>query len=151
RSRRQHSRAETASGISTRVPSGGNRSMIRHARPPWAGAVPAILAGWLLVGGSILAHAADPTAEELAELSLEQLINVEVTSVSRRAERLSDAAASIFVINAEDIRRSGATTLPEALRLAPNLAVARADANQYAIAARAFNGTVANKMLVMID
>ena len=64
---------------------------------------------------------------------------------------MADAAASVFVISADDIRRSGATTLPEALRLAPNLNVARADANQYAISARGFNSVLANKMLVLID
>jgi iron complex outermembrane receptor protein len=88
---------------------------------------------------------------DLTGLSLEQLGEIVVTSVSRREERWSEAAASIFVITAEDIRRSGATTLPEALRLAPNLDVARADANQYAISARGFNNVLANKMLVLVD
>ncbi|MDB5800908.1 MAG: hypothetical protein JWL63_1847 [Rhodocyclales bacterium] len=88
---------------------------------------------------------------DITDLSLEQLGNIVVTSVSRREEPLIDAAASIFVISADDIRRSGATTLPEALRLAPTLQVARADANQYAISARGFNNVLANKMLVLID
>jgi len=87
----------------------------------------------------------------LADLSLEELANLEVTSVSRRAEPLSAAPASIFVITGDDIRRSGATSLPEALRLAPSLHVARVDARQYAISARGFNSTVANKLLVLID
>lgn len=87
----------------------------------------------------------------LADLSLEELANLEVTSVSRRAEPLSGAPASIFVITGDDIRRSGATSLAEALRLAPNLHVARVDARQYAISARGFNSTVANKLLVLID
>src|SRR6187397_2684613 len=90
-------------------------------------------------------------AANLADMSLEQLANVVVTSVSRRGERLSDAAASIYVISSEDIRRSGAVTLPEVLRLAPNLQVARADANQWAITARGFNSVLANKMLVLVD
>ena len=92
-----------------------------------------------------------PEIKDLERLSLEELANVVVTSVSRRPERLSDVAASAFVITSEDIRRSGATSLPEVLRLAPNLQVARADANQYAITARGFNATSANKLLVMID
>lgn len=91
------------------------------------------------------------TARSLVDLSLEQLSNIVVTSVSRRDEPLSGAAASIYVITAEDIRRSGAASLPEALRLAPNLQVARADASQYAISARGFNSTIANKLLVLID
>ena len=90
-------------------------------------------------------------AAPLADLSLEELANLEITSVSRRAERLSDAPASIFAITSDDIRRSGATSLPEALRLAPNLQVARVDARQYAITARGFNSTTANKLLVLID
>jgi iron complex outermembrane receptor protein len=89
---------------------------------------------------------------DLADLSLEELANIEITSVSRRAERLADAPASIYVITGEDIRRSGATSLPEVLRLAPNLQVARIDSRQYAITARGFNGTAAsNKLLVLID
>jgi iron complex outermembrane receptor protein len=87
----------------------------------------------------------------LADLSLEQLRQVPVFTVSRQEERLADAAAAIYVISADDIRRSGATTIPEALRLAPSLDVARADANQYAISARGFNNVLANKMLVLID
>lgn len=87
----------------------------------------------------------------LSELSLEELSNIEITSVSKRAERLSDAPTSIFVITADDIRRSGATRLPEALRLAPNLQVAQAHANNYTMSARGFNSSSANKLLVLID
>jgi iron complex outermembrane receptor protein len=104
------------------------------------------------MASSLYAFAEQPLmVSDLADLSLEQLSAIEVTSVSRRPERLSDAPASIYVISAEDIRRSGVTTLPDALRLAPNLLVARADANQYAISARGMNNVAANKMLVMID
>jgi iron complex outermembrane recepter protein len=88
---------------------------------------------------------------DLADLSIEELGNIQITSVSRHAERLSDAAAAIFVITGEDIRRSGATRLAEALRLAPNLEVARSSASSYAISARGFNNTIANKLLVLID
>jgi iron complex outermembrane recepter protein len=87
----------------------------------------------------------------LAELSLEELSNIEITSVSKRAERLSDAAASVFVITADDIRHAGVRSLPEALRLAPNLQVAQTSATGYAISARGFNGNAANKLLVLID
>lgn len=78
-------------------------------------------------------------------------MEVEVTSVSKRPERLAEAAASIYVITGDDIRRSGARTLPEALRLAPNLHVAQAHASGYAITARGLNNTAANKLLVLID
>jgi iron complex outermembrane receptor protein len=105
-----------------------------------------------LAAASAAAMADGPVRlSSLADLSLEQLTNIEVTSVSRRAEPLADAPASIFVIGADDIRRSGATSIPEVLRLAPNLVVARADANQYAISARGFNNVLANKLLVLID
>jgi len=97
-----------------------------------------------------LCHAA--TSEtDLPDLSLEELSNIPVTSVSKRAEPLANAPASIFVITGEDIRRSGATTLPEALRLAPNLQVAQVDARNYAITARGFNSPFENKILVLID
>lgn len=95
--------------------------------------------------------AAQAASNDLADLSLEELSSIEVTSVSRRAERLGDAQASVYVITADQIRRSGSTSLPEALRLAPNLQVAQMDAGQYAISARGFNNAIANKLLVLID
>lgn len=96
-------------------------------------------------------HGAEVNAANMADLSLEELANIEITSVSKRPERLGDAAAAIFVITREDIRRSGARSIPEILRLAPNLQVARVDSGQYAISARGFNSTTANKLLVLID
>ncbi len=96
-------------------------------------------------------EARGPLAANFADLTLEELSNIKVTSVSRRAQRLTDAPAAVYVIDRDEIRRSGANTLPEALRLAPNLQVARADAVQYAITARGFNSVLANKLLVMID
>lgn len=94
------------------------------------------------------AHADD---QDLPSLSLEQLSDVVVTSVSRQEERLASAAASIYIISAADIARNGILTLPEALRLAPNLQVARVDARNYAITARGFNTPFQNKLLVLID
>jgi iron complex outermembrane receptor protein len=91
---------------------------------------------------------------EFADLSIEELANIDVTSVSKRPERLQDAPASVFVITGDDIRRAGSRSLPEALRLAPNLDVARASNSGYYISARGMNGTSnspANKLLVMID
>jgi iron complex outermembrane receptor protein len=114
---------------------------------------------WCLVLGAIgvpISQAAqDPGARtsalDLKKLSIEALMDLEVTSVSKQPERLADAAASIFVITSDVIRRSGATSFAEALRLAPNLEVARIDASQYAISARGFNNAVGNKLLVLID
>jgi iron complex outermembrane receptor protein len=105
----------------------------------------------LLTGLASSVNAQQATGRTLTELSLEELANLEVTSVSRRAESLAEAPAAIFVITAEDLRRAGVTSLAEALRLAPNLQVARIDAGQYAISARGFNNAVANKLLVLVD
>jgi iron complex outermembrane receptor protein len=107
----------------------------------------ALLAGVLAVPAS--AQVIEP--EDIANLSLEDLSNVRVTSVSRRSEPVADAAASIYVISGESIKRAGAATLPEALRLAPNLQVARVDARNYAVTARGFNSAFENKLLVLID
>jgi iron complex outermembrane receptor protein len=91
------------------------------------------------------------TADDLALMSIEDLGKIEITSVSKKAQPLDEAAAAVFVITRDDIRRSGARSIPEILRLAPNLQVARVDASQYAISARGFNSTTANKLLVLID
>ncbi|MDY7033608.1 MAG: TonB-dependent receptor [Thermodesulfobacteriota bacterium] len=93
----------------------------------------------------------EETIGYLKELSMEALLDVEVTSVSKKIEKLSDASAAIFVITQEDIRRSGVTTIPEALRMVPGLQVARIDGSKWAITSRGFNGRFANKLLVLID
>ncbi|MCU1228952.1 MAG: hypothetical protein JWO97_1836, partial [Acidobacteria bacterium] len=89
--------------------------------------------------------------EDLANLDLQSLMKLEITSVSRRPEHLSDAAASIYVITGEEIERSGATSLPEALRLAPTLDVVEVHANSYTVSARGLSNSAANKLLVLID
>jgi len=128
------------------------------ARTPLAVAVSGVALAWFAaVPCALRADAGEGAPESrrpgvsMADLSLEQLANIEVTSVLRSAGRLSDAAAAVYVITADDIRRSGATRLADVLRLAPNLEVARADADQYAITARGFDSVLANKLLVMID
>jgi iron complex outermembrane recepter protein len=89
--------------------------------------------------------------DDLASQTLEDLMNVEVTSASKKEQRLSEVAAAIFVITQEDIRRSGATTIPDLLRMVPGLDVAQIDSNAWAISARGFNFQFANKLLVLID
>ncbi|MBL0727271.1 TonB-dependent siderophore receptor [Piscinibacter sp. HJYY11] len=106
------------------------------------------LAAALSVGS---AHAQFPGAAAIEDMSLEALANVPVTSVTGRPEALQRSAASIYVISGDELRRSGVSSLPEALRLAPNLQVARLNASQYAISARGFNNTIGNKLLVLID
>jgi len=93
----------------------------------------------------------DNISSDLSELSLEELMSIEVTSVSKKPEKLADAAAAIFVITREDIRRSGATCLPEALRMAPGLNVARVDSSKWAVSTRGFLSRFSNKLLVLID
>ncbi len=88
---------------------------------------------------------------DVAAMSMEDLMNMQVTSVSKRTQKVADAAAAIFVITQEDIRRSGATSIPEALRMAPGIQVARIDENKWAIGSRGFNGRFDNKLLVLID
>ena len=88
---------------------------------------------------------------DLSQLSLEELGNITVTSVSRKSESLRSAPAAIAVISGDDIRRSGVTTLAEALRMAPGLQVAHANSRQWAISSRGFNDTFSNKLLVLMD
>jgi iron complex outermembrane receptor protein len=92
-----------------------------------------------------------PSPSALKALTVEQLMDIEVTSVSKRPEKLSAAASAIQVITGDDIHRSGATSIPEALRLASNLEVAQIDSRQWAITSRGFNNVFADKMLVLID
>ncbi len=94
---------------------------------------------------------AGESIDDYLDLPLEDLLSMEVTSVSKKKENISEAAAAIFVITQEDIRRSGVTSIPEALRMAPGVQVARIDANKWAITARGFNGLFANKLLVLMD
>src|SRR6266849_10616710 len=103
----------------------------------------------LLAGNAIAQN--QKTVPDVTAMSMEDLMNMQVTSVSKRTQKVADAAAAIFVITQEDIRRSGATSIPEALRLAPGLEVARIDQNKWAIGSRGFNGRFNNKLLVLID
>ena len=91
------------------------------------------------------------TAQDLKRLSIEELAELDVTSVSRRPEPLAHAAAAVSVLRQEDIRRYGAMTLAEAMRLADGLDVARVDGRTWAVSARGFTTSTANKMLVLMD
>lgn len=91
------------------------------------------------------------SSDDLTELSLEALMDIRVTSVSKKPQKLANAAAAAFVISQEDIRRSGATSIPELLRMVPGLQVARIDANKWAVSIRGFNGRFSNKLLVLKD
>lgn len=95
--------------------------------------------------------ALDEGGSRLAEMSLQELMDIEVTSVSHRPEKASAAAAAVFVITADDIRRSGMTSLPDILRLAPGVNVAQAHNGQWAVSIRGFNDAYSSKLLVLVD
>jgi iron complex outermembrane receptor protein len=92
-----------------------------------------------------------PGAPDVTSMSVEDLMNMQVTSVSKRAQKVADAAAAVFVITQDDIERSGARNIPEILRMVPGLEVARLDENKWAIGSRGFNGRFDDKLLVLID
>lgn len=94
---------------------------------------------------------AQQAPNDLSNESLEDLMNTEVTSVSKTEQKMSQVAAAIFVITQEDIRRSGATNIPDLLRMVPGVAVAQINANTWAISARGFNARFSNDLLVLID
>jgi iron complex outermembrane receptor protein len=90
-------------------------------------------------------------SDDLTDRSMEDLMNIHVTSVSKEDQKMSQVAAAIFVIGQEDIQRSGATNIPDLLRMVPGLDVAQINANTWAISARGFNSQFANKLLVLVD
>src|SRR5580658_8613221 len=96
-----------------------------------------------------IAQTAPPV--DLTGTSLEDLMNIQVTSVSQKEQSLSKAASAIFVITQDDIRHSGATNVPDLLRMVPGVDVARINANSWAISIRGFNGRYSGKVLVLVD
>ena len=105
---------------------------------------------------SLPAHAQELAANDINQLSIEQLANVSITSVSKTSQPLSEAAAAVYVISHDDVMRSGAMGIAEMLRLAPNLEVMQTSPANYQITARGFNGNSADqnfpdKLLVLID
>lgn len=95
--------------------------------------------------------AAVEEGNDFFDMDISQLMQITITSLSRKPQNLSGSAAAVYVITQDDIHRSGVTSIPEALRMAPGLQVARVDSNKWAITSRGFAGTFANKLLVMID
>jgi iron complex outermembrane receptor protein len=115
-----------------------------------------MLSATIAVAACGYARAEGESQPDLAKLSIEELGQIKVTSVSKRPEAVAEAASSIYVITHDEIERSGANTIPEMLRLAPNLLVEQKSASGYVITARGFNGQPANenfsnKLLVLID
>ena len=111
-----------------------------------------ILSGLAMIAfPAVPAHPQQSSGSDLTQTSLEDLMNIEVTSVSKKRQRTSQAAGAIFVISHDDIRRSGARNIPDLLRMVPGLDVAQIDAGKWAISARGFNGQYSNKLLVLVD
>src|ERR1051326_4459430 len=107
-----------------------------------------LVAAWPLLAQSA---GQESSPKNLGEMDIEDLMNVKITSVSKKAQRLSAVAASVFVITQEDIRRSGLHSIPEILRLAPGVQVAQIGSGSWAISIRGFNDEFSNKLLVLID
>ncbi|HEX7901436.1 MAG TPA: TonB-dependent receptor [Planctomycetota bacterium] len=108
----------------------------------------------IVVAAALLAAAQDPPPKpprDLADLTLEELMRLEVTTASRKEQRLMDTAAAVAVIRGEDIRRMGVRSLPEALRMVPGTHVQRIDGNKWAIGVRGFSDRFANKLQVLVD
>ncbi len=110
-----------------------------------------LLVSLLALAGRAAELAATPAGPDFGNMSLDQLMNYPVTSPTKHEGKLSETPAAIEVITQEDIRRSGVTSIPEALRMAPGLEVAKVDAHTWAISSRGFNDVFANKLLVLQD
>ena len=109
------------------------------------------LAGFLAVAHAQGPNPGETTAQDLNQLSLEELGNVKITTVSKDLEPMQKTPAAAYVITQDDIQRSGATSLPEALRLAPGVEVARIDADHWSVSVRGFAGQFSKSLLVLID
>ncbi|MEO8430839.1 MAG: TonB-dependent receptor [Acidobacteriota bacterium] len=117
--------------------------MARRTFARWIGPG-CLLASRLLAQGT-------PEAPDLTALSIEQLMAIDVTSASKREEPLFRVPAAVFVITQDDLRRSGALSIPEALRMVPGMEVAQIDANKWEVSARGFNTRLSDKLLVLVD
>ncbi len=107
---------------------------------------------WCFLPGLLAAGAsAQQSKPDLGELSIEQLMQIKVVSAGKKEQALVDTTAAVYVITQEEIRRSGVTSVPEALRLAPGVEVGRISANAWAISIRGFNYRYADKVLVLVD
>lgn len=104
-----------------------------------------------MLSAALAGESSAQSGVSLEQATLEELMNMEVTSASKREQGLFSTAAAVYVLTGEDIRRSGATSLPDALRLVPGLQVATVDGNKWAVSARGFNGLWSNKLLVLVD
>ena len=117
----------------------------RRSRPP------ALAALLLAAAGAAGAAPGQDAPPDLTQIGIEAVMNLEVTSVSKKPEKLMDATAAVYVITADDIRRSAATSIPELLRTVPGLQVSRINSNEWAIGSRGFTNALSRSLLVLID
>ena len=110
---------------------------------------PRLLLAAFMLSAAVPAQAQAPV--DLSAATLEDLMNIEITSASRKEQRAEDVAAAVYVITRDDIRRSGMTSVPDLLRLVPGVQVAQINSNKWAISVRGFNGLYSNKLLVLVD
>jgi iron complex outermembrane receptor protein len=120
---------------------------------PFKCLVAAVFLAWgsIIATPPALAHQDDYSTDVLRDMTLEELTNVDISTASRKPEKLFGTAAAVYVITRDDILRSGATSIPEALRLAPGVEVARVGSHSWAVSVRGFNGDLSNKLLVLMD
>ena len=100
---------------------------------------------------TVFASQSTPLKQDIFDVPLAELLKVKISTVSRKPQTLSETAAAVFVISQEDIRRSSANSIPELLRMAPGLSVARIDGNKWSVTSRGYSGRFADDLLVMID
>src|SRR6185503_15444541 len=109
-----------------------------------------LLLGALVLGIAAPAHA-QSRVPDLAAATIEDLMKIEITSASRKEQRVDEVPAAVYVITHNDIRRSGMTSVPDLLRLVPGVQVAHINSNKWAVSVRGFNGLYSNKLLVLVD
>jgi iron complex outermembrane receptor protein len=111
----------------------------------------AILAVLLTIAATAITSGQSSSSDDFANKSIEELMQVDVTSVSRKEQKLSRTPAAVYVLTQEAIQRSSATNIPDLLRIVPGVQVAQVDANRWAISVRGFNGVYSSKLLVLVD
>ena len=100
---------------------------------------------------SLFTTSAAIAEDDFLDMSLEELVSLEVTSVSKKSQSIMESAAAVYAITQDDIRRSGAKTIPDLLRMVPGLQVSKVNGNAWSVSSRGFNSVFSNKLLVLID
>src|SRR5713101_3898709 len=110
-----------------------------------------LIAALVVASPTVVWAQAGTPSQDLTRVTIEDLMNLEITSALRKEQRLSEVPASVYVITQKDIRRSGMTTVPELFRLVPGMQVAQINSNKWAVAVRGFNNLFTDKLLVLIN